>query len=109
MMLVGVDTECLKGCEDYENGCPAMIEGEWKVDEEFIRETLRGVVFLDDIIDVRYGRADEKRKYKCPDIVMTSPKVDVDGIQDSEEREAPRHAIDDDGLSAREELVDDSA
>jgi hypothetical protein len=44
-----------------------------------------------------------------PDVVAASPQVDVDGIQDSEERETPRYAIDDDGFSAGEELVNDSA
>jgi hypothetical protein len=43
-----------------------------------------------------------------PNIVVGSPQVDIDGIQDSEKREAPRYAIDDDGFSRREELVNDS-
>jgi hypothetical protein len=44
-----------------------------------------------------------------PHVVVASPQVDVDGIQDGQERETPRHAIDNDGLTAGEELVNDCA
>lgn len=44
-----------------------------------------------------------------PDVVVTSPQVDVDCIQDCKKREAPRDAVDNYGFSAREELVDDRA
>ena len=35
------------------------------------------------------------------------PEVNVDGVEDAEEREAPGDSIDDDTLSGREELVND--
>lgn len=58
---MGVDTECLKGCEDYENSCPAVIEGEGEVDEKFISERLSGVMFLDDVVDMLKEPECEKR------------------------------------------------
>lgn len=36
MVIAGVDTEGIEGGEDYEDGCPAVVEGEGEVDEEFI-------------------------------------------------------------------------
>lgn len=40
---------------------------------------------------------------------MTSgPEIDVDGIEDGEERESPRNAVDDCFLALREELIYDS-
>lgn len=64
-------------------------------------------MLLDDVVDVSYGRTNEEGKNECPDVMVRSPQVDIDGIQDGEKREAPRNAIDDDRLSGREELVND--
>lgn len=109
MVFVGVNSECFEGCEYYEDGSPAMVERKWEVNEQFISNTLRGVMLFDDVVYVGYGRADEERKYECPHVVVASPQVDIDGIQDGQERETPRHAIDNNGLSAGEELVNDRA
>ena len=40
-------------------------------------------------------------------IVVPRPNVDVDGVQNGEERKAPAYAVDDYLLSAVKELVDD--
>lgn len=42
------------------------------------------------------------------DVVLVSPQVDVDGVQNTKEREAPRDTIDNGLLASWEELVDDS-
>lgn len=109
MVAVGIDTECLERGQDDEDGGPAVVQGEGQVDEEFISKGLWGVVLLDNIVDVCHCRADEERKNKGPDIVVGPPKVDVDGVQNSQEREAPGNRIDNDMLAIGEELVDDSS
>ena len=40
---------------------------------------------------------------------MPGPDVDVDHVQDGEEREPPANAVNDDLLAALKELVDDSS
>lgn len=52
-------------------------------------------------------RADEQCEHECHDIMVAGPEVDVDGVEDGEEGEAPRDAVNDDGLARGEELVDD--
>ena len=42
-------------------------------------------------------------------VVVPGPEVDVDGVQDGEEGKTPGDAVDDDLLSAIEELVDDGS
>lgn len=49
------------------------------------------------------------RWIRTGDVVVPGPEVDVDGVQDGEEGEAPGDAVDDDLLSAIEELVDDGS
>jgi hypothetical protein len=39
-------------------------------------------------------------------IVMGSPNIDIDSVEDGEEGEAPRNAVNNNLLSLREELVD---
>lgn len=51
------------------------------------------------------GRAN---KVATKDIMMSNPQVDVDGIENGEERESPRNAINNCFLAFREELVYDS-
>ncbi len=41
--------------------------------------------------------------------MMACPDVNVNGIEDTEERETPRDSIDDDLLASGEELVDDGS
>jgi len=65
------------------------------------------MVFLDDVINVRHGGAYEESHYKCEDVVLLSPKIDINGIEDTEEGEAPHDTIDDDTFPGREKLIDD--
>lgn len=46
---------------------------------------------------------------RTSNVVVCGPEVDVDGVEDAEEREAPGNAVDDGLLAAGEELVDDGA
>jgi hypothetical protein len=39
-------------------------------------------------------------------VIMTSPQIDIDGVQDTEKRETPSDRVDDDGLSVVGELID---
>ena len=86
-----------------------MIEGERQVHEQLVCPALARVELLHDIVDVRDGRRDKKREDEGDDIVLVCPDVHVDGVEDSQERETPRDAVNDDPLPAREELVDDGA
>jgi hypothetical protein len=51
----GVDAESFKSRDDDENSGPAMVEGEWEMNEELVCEALRGVVFFHNIVDVLEG------------------------------------------------------
>ena len=51
----------------------------------------------------------ERSAERTDDVVVPGPNVDVDGVEDGEEREPPADAVDDDLLSALKELVDDGA
>jgi hypothetical protein len=44
---------------------------------------------------------------RTDDVMLMSPEIYVDGVENSQEREAPGDAIDDDLFSGGEELVDD--
>lgn len=55
---------------------------EEKVKLTFVTQVLRGVVLLDDIVDVAHGGADEKGKDEGNDVVALCPDVDVDGVED---------------------------
>lgn len=46
---------------------------------------------------------------RTDDIVLPAPDVNVDGVEDAEEGEAPGDGVDDHALAGREELVDDCA
>lgn len=46
---------------------------------------------------------------RTDDIVLPAPDVNVDGVEDAKEREAPGDGVNDHALSGREELVDDCA
>jgi len=109
MMGPRIWTKCLEGREDDKDSRPPVVQREWKVDKDLVRQTLSMVIFLDDIINMRHSRANKQGHDECEDIIVPSPELDVDSVQDTEQREAPRHAVDDDSLSMREELVDDGA
>lgn len=41
--------------------------------------------------------------------MLPAPDIDVDGVEDAKEREAPGDSVNDHALAGREELVDDCA
>jgi len=77
------------------------------MDEEFVGDVFGRVMLFDDVVDVGHGGADEESQDECDDVMLMSPEIDVDGVENSQEREAPGDAIDDDLFSGGEELVDD--
>ena len=97
------------------------------MDEKLIRRTSGLMVLFDDVINVGHGGTDEERKdegcgesggrvkywrqwrERTDNVVVASPKVDVDGIEHSEQGKAPGNSVDDDAFSVGEELVDDGA
>jgi len=85
-----------------------VIQGEREMDKELISVGNWSVVLLDGIVDVSHCGADKESKDEGRDVMRTSPKVDVDGIEDGKERESPSNAIDNYLLTLREELVYDS-
>ena len=46
---------------------------------------------------------------RTDDIVMPAPYIDIDGIEDTKERETPSYSINDHALASGEELVDDGS
>jgi len=84
-----VDTKGVKGGDYDKDGSPAVVERERKVDEELISVRLGCVILLDDVIDVCDRGADEESKDKGNDVMVRRPQVDVDGVEDTKEREAP--------------------
>lgn len=47
-----IDTKCLKGSQNYQNGSPSMPERERKVHKYFVTRGRRRMLLLDDIVDV---------------------------------------------------------
>jgi len=86
-----------------------VVEREGEVNEELITIRLGGVIFLDDIVNVGDGRADEQSKDKGKDVIVGCPQIDVDGIEDAEQRESPGDTVNDSTFAFGEELVDDGA
>lgn len=106
VVAVCVHAERLKCRHEDKESCEPMPEREWKVDPEFVVYVLSGVMLLDDVVDVRNGRADEESEDESDDVVATAPDADVDGVEDDEEWETPVDTVDDDLLAGFEELVD---
>ncbi|CAG8672670.1 1369_t:CDS:2, partial [Acaulospora colombiana] len=73
----------------------------------FVSDSTSLVVLLDDIINVADGRADEQGEDERDYVVVVSPNVDIDGVEDCQEREAPSNAVNGDLLARVGELVDD--
>jgi hypothetical protein len=51
----------------------------------------------------------ENGKRLTGDIVMVDPQADIDGVQNTKERETPGNSVDDDGFALWPELIDDGA
>jgi hypothetical protein len=109
--LVGesVHAESLKGSEEDQNCGPSVVEREGKMNKEFVSEGFGRMMFLDNIVNVSDSAGDEQGENERRDVALMRPEVDVDGIQDSEQRESPRDTVDDDALAMGEELIDDGA
>lgn len=97
----------LEGGEDDEDGSPSVVERERKVNEDFIQSALGKIVFLDDVVDVGDGGTDKEGKNEGNNVMVGCPQVDVNGVEDTEKRETPRNAVDDDLFTGGGELVDD--
>ena len=46
---------------------------------------------------------------RTDDIVMSAPDIDIDGVENTKERETPSYSINDHALACGEELVDDGS
>lgn len=104
---VSVDAECFEGSQEDEDGGPAVVEREGKMDEEFIAQVAGGVILLDDIVDVTDGRRDEEGEDEGDDVVSTGPDAYVEGVENDEQWETPPYTIDDHSLSGIGELEED--
>jgi len=102
-----VNTESLEGGEENEDGCPAVVQGEGKVDPQFVVQVLTSVVLLDNVINVGDRGTNQERKNKGDNVVFVAPDVNVDSVENGQERKAPADTVNDDTLASREELVDD--
>lgn len=56
IVRLGVNTKGLEGSEYNKDSCPAVIEREWKMDEELICEICRTMGLLDDVVDVLHSK-----------------------------------------------------
>jgi len=109
-MFIRIDTERLEGGQKDKNGGPPVPHGERQVDEQLIGGGFRGMILLDDIINVADGRGDQEGKDECDDIMVVGPDGNEDCVEDGEEGEPPGDPIDHDGLRVGgSELVDDGA
>ena len=60
-----------------------------------------------DPIDTGDDRIDEQTKDKGPNVITLSPKVYINGDEDSEDRESPTNTINDDSITSISELVNE--
>jgi len=104
---VCVTTECFEAGQEDEDGGPTVVEGERKVDEEFITQVVGSVILLDDVVDVTDSRRDAECENEGDNVVSTGPDADVECVENHEEWETPSNTIDDDTLSGIGELEDD--
>jgi len=105
----GVATKCFESSEEDEDGSPTVVEREWQVDENFIGQCVAGVMLLDDVIDVADRGADYQGQEEGDNVMATSPDVNPDDVENSEEGESPSNTIDDYLLASIGELIDDIA
>jgi len=109
LVVRSVHAERFKSSEENQDGCPSVIEGERKMDEEFVPKFLAFVIFLDDVVDMGDGAGNEECKDERNDVVSARPNVDIDAVQDREKRKPPADAIDDGLLASLSKLINDSA
>jgi hypothetical protein len=104
---MGVIAKCDKGRENDEESRPAVIEREWKMNEQLIRKRLRRVVLLHDVINVCDSGGHEQREDESDDVMVADEQVNVDGVEHTKQRKTPGNAVDDDAFTSIEELIDD--
>jgi len=108
-MLMGVNTKSLERGEDNKDGGPTVIKRKGEMDKQLVSHVLWRVVLLDDVIDVGHCGANKECHDECYGVVVASPDIDVDSIENSQKGEAPRNTINNYRFSRREELVDNSS
>lgn len=79
-----------------------------EVDKDGVADAPRRVVSRERVVRGAHGRGDEDGKDEGDDVVARDEDVDEDGVQDTDEGEAPADAVDDVGRVI-EELIDDEA
>jgi len=102
-----IDTEGLECGKEDKDGRPAMVEGERQVNEDLVTPRIGNMVLLHDVVDMRNCWTDEQSEHKGNDVMVGSPEIYVDSVEDAEEREPPWNTVDDDTFASGEELVDD--
>jgi len=80
-----VDAERVEAGEEDQVSRPAMPEREREMNEQFVANVLSGMMLLNDVVDVRDGRANEDGEDESDDVVAMSPDVDVEGVEEDEE------------------------
>jgi len=85
-----------------------VIQREREVDEKLVAIGHCSMVLFDNVVDVSNCGADEESKDESEDVMTSSPEVHVDGIEEGEEWESPRDAVNNCFLAIWEELVYDS-
>jgi len=73
-----------------------MPQREWQMDKQLVRNALRRVVFLDDIIDMGYSARDQQAGYEGDDVVVGAPSIDIDRVKDDEGGESPADSVNND-------------
>ena len=64
---------------------------------------------MHDVVNVLTVECDEKGKDECDDIVMSVPYIDIDGSENTKEREMPSYSVNEQALVSGDELVDDGS
>lgn len=110
VMLSRIDTECLEGGQQDNDGGPPMPHGEWQMHKQLIAYGLGGMILLDGVVDTGDGRGNEEGEDKSDDKMVIGPDGDEDRVEDGKEREPPGDAVDHDELGVGGgELIDDGA
>jgi len=105
----GVHAERFEGCDDDKDSGPSVIKREREMDEDFVSNGRGRVMLLDLVVDVGNRRRNKKGEHEGPDVVVVTPQVDINGVQDTKKSETPGDMVDDDVFSIGEELIDDSS
>lgn len=109
-LSVRVDSEGFKTGDHDKNDGPSVVKREREVDQPLLCQTLStGVVCLDNVVDLADRRGHQQAEDEREDVPVSSPEEDVDAVKESEKRESPVDAVDDDVITARGELEDHSA